>query len=203
MLGFAIVDHRAECGTAAVWLISLLASNRADHTNAVTINLDSDDDALKKLHALTRDRLVLLTAGSTSDGLPVTSSTLSIEDVASLAEHTEAHQDRIVEAIDAYAKRTKNQNLVRPTFDRAVSPDEFVPSEDTPTQRAFQAANYAARVWTNWLTTDEERRKRSENPRTKKSPWIMPAEMSSKVIEPLPATFAKAFSVQPLEAFNA
>lgn len=203
MLGFAVVDHRAESGIAAVWLTSRLAANTADHTNAVTIELETDEDALKKVHALTRDRLVVMTQGSTSKGLPITSNTLTLEDVGSLASETLDHQARIIEAIDAYAKKTKNSNLARPAFNKPISLDLFVPSEDTATQRAFQTANYVARAWTDWLATDDERRKRSENPRTKKAPWIMPDGMNSKVIEELPAAFIERFVPQPLETFRA
>jgi hypothetical protein len=170
MLGFAVVDHQAGSGVVAVWLTGRLAANRAENQNAVKIELDADEDALKKVHALTRDRLVVLTDESTSQGLPITSSTLTVEDLTSLVSETASQQNRIIEAIDAYAKKTKNKNLVRPTFDKPISLDAFVPAEDTATQRAFQTANYVSSVWTQWLTTDDERRKRSENPRTKKSP---------------------------------
>ena len=203
MLGFAVVDHKAGSGIAALWLTSRLAANRADHTNAVKIDLETDEDALRKVHALTRDRLVVLTDGSAAEGLPITSNTLSVDDVGLLVSETVDHQSRIIEAIDAYAKRTKSSNLVRPAFNKPISAGSFIPSEDAATHRAFQTANYVARAWTEWLTTDDERRKRAENPRTKKSPWIMPEDMSSNVIAEFPAEFIGRFVPQPLEVFSA
>ena len=203
MLGFAVVDHRAESGTAAVWLTNRLAASRADHGNAVTIDLGLDVDALRKIHALTRDRLVVLTEGSTAEGLPITTETLSVDDVGILVAETVEHQGRIVDAIDAYAERTRKKNLVRPAFREPLSPGSFEPTKDTATQRAFQTANFVARVWTEWLTTDDERRRRAVNPQTKKSPWIMPAEMGSPDVADFPALFIARFAVQPLESFHA
>lgn len=203
MLGFAVVDHRSGSDTAAVWLTNRVTTSGADHGNAVKIDLGSDVDALRKIHALTRDRLVVLTEGSTADGLPITAATLSVGDVGLLVAETVEHQRRIVDAIDAYAKRTRNKNLVRPAFREPLSPGSFEPSEDTATQRAFQTANYVARAWSEWLTTDDERRRRAENPRTKKSPWIMPTEMGSPVVADFPAAFIERVAPQPLEAFHA
>jgi hypothetical protein len=204
MLGFAVVDFRLKSDVVAVWLTSRITATRADHTNAVTVELEEDENALQKVHALTRDRLVVMTDGSTSAGLPIGADTLTVADISSLSSEIEAHRQRIVEAIDSYAKKTKNRSLVRPTFTDIVLPDSVVaPGEESPTQRAFQLANFVSRTWTDWLVTDDERRRRSTNPRTKKSPWIMPEHLSSSVIDELPANFRERFVPNPVEALNA
>jgi len=157
-----------------------------------------------KIHALTRDRLVVLTGGSTIDGFPISSNPLTVDDLCSLTSEIESRRRQIVEAVDAYAKKTKNRNLVRPAFTDLVLPDSFVaPEEEASTQRAFQLASFVARMWTDWLDTEAERRKRSINPRTKKSPWIMPEHLSSSVIEEFPAGLQERFVPEPVEVFSA
>jgi len=203
MLGFAVLDHRPNGDVAAVWLTSRISATRADHTNAVKVDLDAED-ALVKIHALTRDRLVVLTGGSTFDGLPIRSNPLTVDDLNSLTSEIKIRRRQIVEAVDAYAKKTKNRNLVRPAFKDLLLPDSFVaPEEEASTQRAFQLANFVARTWSDWLDADDERRKRSINPRTKKSPWIMPEHLSDSVIEEFPAALQERFVPEPVEVFSA
>src|SRR5664279_1804953 len=103
MLGFAVVDHQAGSGVAAIWLMSRVAANAAEHTNAINLDLLADEDALKNVHALTRDRLVIMTPGSTSEGIPIPSNTLGLQGVDSLASETVEHQLRIIGAVDADA----------------------------------------------------------------------------------------------------
>lgn len=203
MLGFAVLDHWTNGNVAAVWLTSRISATRADHTNAVKVDLD-DEDALVKIHALTRDRLVVLTGGSTCDGLPIRANPLTVDDLNSLSSEIKIRRRQIVEAVDAYAKKTKNRNLVRPAFTDLALPDSFVaPEEEASTQRAFQLANFVTRTWSDWLDADDERRKRSINPRTKKSPWIMPEHLSNSVIEEFPAALQERFVPEPVEVFSA
>lgn len=166
--------------------------------NAVSIDLAKDPDASAKVRSLTRSHVVLVTDGTTLDGLPVDGELLTVEDLTDLIAETEEQQTLILEAVDAYASRTRNRSLVPPEFLPSPKREAFQPAEDTPTQRAFQTANYLAQAWTAWLTTDEQRRRRSIQPRTNETPWIMPVDMSSSEVAPLPPAFAKRTRAQPL-----
>ena len=68
MLGFAAVDRRPD--TVAIWLVSRTDPDEASSTNAVVVDL-ADEHALKKVHSLTRDRVVISTPGSDLSGLPI------------------------------------------------------------------------------------------------------------------------------------
>ena len=68
MLGFAAVDRRSE--TVAIWLVSRTDPTEASSTNAVVVDL-ADEHALKKVHSLTRERVVIATPGSDLTGLPI------------------------------------------------------------------------------------------------------------------------------------
>ncbi|KAA1396176.1 exonuclease [Aeromicrobium ginsengisoli] len=59
-------------------------------------------------------------------------------------------------------------------------------AEDVPTQRALETANYLARVWSDWLRTDNERRKRSAK--------------HYRASEDLPPEFLAHFTPEPLAA---
>lgn len=171
VLGFATVDNQPHEGVVAVWLTSQTSPNAATHGNAVRVDLHEDPDALKKVHALTRDRLLLLTDGSTTDGLPLKGYALRIEDLGRLATATESL--RLEVGIGARPAREVSE-----------------PSEDTPTLRTFEAANYLAGLWSDWLDADNVLRRRSAK---------------RKVREPqvLPADFIEGLAPQPVEAFSA
>ena len=196
MLGFAAVDRRSA--SAAVWLVSHTATAEAGSTNAVLLNL-AEPDAERKVHALTRDRVVVLTPGSDATGLP-----LSFPQPASLVEDlvaaTRAHQQAIVAAVHAYAADRKGQKLVAPTFPAEVSPPEVWP--DAPEHRALDLARWLARVWTNWLISDGERLRRTIQPRTGKTPWVMPEELNQAGLLILPSVLADALRPEPVEAFT-
>jgi hypothetical protein len=197
MLGFAVVDNQPGGDNVAVWLTSRVGLERAEHTNAVVIDL-ADADAQKKLHALIADRSVVMTDGSVDKGMPMKGSLLGIQAVDEMVKETVAQQKRIVEAVDEYTSRTKNKSLVQPVFPPAPRRKDFQPEVDTASQRAFQAANYLARAWTFWLSTDEQRRRRSIQPRTKETPWIMPDDMSSPDVAMFPPDFAQHVRAQPI-----
>ena len=82
MLGFAAVDRRSE--TVAIWLISRTDTAEASSTNAVVVDL-ADEHALKKVHSLTRDRIVIATPGSDLTGLPVACACL-LDEATAVAE---------------------------------------------------------------------------------------------------------------------
>lgn len=198
MRGFAVIDKQPGNDQIAVWLTSLVAPQRADHTNAVVIEATTDADAREKVRLLTRCRVVVITDGSNVDGLPIEREAMTVADVDALIKETEEQQQRILDAVAAYATKNRNRSLVPPEFPPSPTPERFTPAEDTATQRALQTANYLARAWTSWLTTDEQRRRRTTRPRTNTTPWIMPDDMNSPVIAPLPPRFAEQLRSQPL-----
>lgn len=203
MLGFATVDHQQWDSVVTVWLTSRVTATTAVHTNAVVIDPDAESNALQKIHALTRDRIVVMTDGSTPDGLPIDANTMTLKYVSSIVSETVERQRRIVEEIDAYAEKTGNPSLVRPVFRDPVSLETFAVSDASATGRALQTANYIARVWNRWLKTDAERLSRTQHPQTKATPWIMPEELNIRGIEELPVDLTERFRPQPMEAYGA
>jgi hypothetical protein len=198
MQGFAVIDNRPESDSVAVWVTSHTAPQQASNSNAVTIDRHGDPDALRKVRSLTRSHAVLLTDGSTLDTLPVEGEPLTVADVEALVVETAEQQTLILEAVAAYARRTRNRSLVPPVFPMPPDPRDFNPAWDDATQRAFQTANYLAHAWTAWLATDEQRRRRSIQPRTDKTPWMMPEDMSSPQIAKFPPRFTALVQPQAL-----
>jgi hypothetical protein len=122
---------------------------------------------------------------------------LAIDALTGLIDETSAYQQRIIEAVADYAKRTKNKNLVAPIFarDRAeLKPD----GRHEPAYRALSAANYVRDAWAAWLATEEQRVRRTINPRTGKPPGIMPEEMGSTTLADFPPEFGKLVLPEPL-----
>lgn len=195
MRAIAVIDRQA--GAVVVWITSrdgLQASN----VNAVVIDAEGDPDAGEKVRSLTRCCAVLATDGTTLDGLPIEGEPLNVADVAVLLDKVEAQQARILEAIADYKRRTRSKALIEPTFPARPAHEDFTPSEDTATQRAFTTANFVGRAWSTWLKTDEERRRRTEQPKTGKTPWIMPEDMNSAMVPDFPEQFAARLHEQPL-----
>ena len=87
-----------------------------------------------------------------------------------------------------------------PTFPAEVSPPEVWP--DAPEHRALDLARWLARVWTNWLISDGERLRRTIQPRTGKTPWVMPEELNQAGLLILPSALADALRPEPVEAFT-
>lgn len=195
MLGFAVIDRQPGASVTAVWLTSRVAPDRVGHTNAVCIHED-DTNGRAKVRALIADRIVILTTGS-EPPVPL-ASPMTVESVESLVAETVEQQKRIVEAVDAYRARSRGRNLVRPEFPAAPEPPNLdIAGEDTA-HRALATANYVARAWTAWLTTDEQRRRRTVDPRKGTSPWIMPEHMGSPTVAEFPAAFAEQVQLEPL-----
>ena len=99
MLGFAAVDRRSDA--VAIWLVSRTNTAEASSTNAVVVDL-ADEHALKKVHSLTRERIVITTPGSDLTGLPINNGhpTTLLEE---FIDATRSHQCAIVEAVRSYA----------------------------------------------------------------------------------------------------
>ena len=112
LLGFAIVDRQSNMGTTAVWLTSREGA-RVSHTNAVVIAHD-DERHDAKVRALTVDRVVVLTDGTTPPVEFVQA--LDVRELGCLIDETAAHQQRISQAIADYKARTRNKNLITPNF---------------------------------------------------------------------------------------
>ena len=184
MLGFAIVDNQPAANATAVWLTCHLDGSQVSHTNAVVIMHD-DERHDAKVRALTRDRAVVLTNG-TKPPIPFDHA-LNVEAFDGLIDETSAHQRLIADAVAAYAARTKSPNLVMPEFSSA--PNFTIDDRDEPAYRALSVANYVAQVWSAWLATEMQRVRRTTDPRTGKTPWIMPDALGSPLLADFPPKF--------------
>jgi hypothetical protein len=160
------------------------------NVNAVVLNLDTDLQAEQKLHALTRGGIVLATGGTTLAGLPISGAALRQSDLSALLAEAKQHQALIVAAVADYKARAGSKTLVEPNFPADPRVEDFEPGDDSPAKRALALANYACRVWSVWLQTDAERRKRTVQPRTQVTPWIMPDELNSPLTPDFPPTFS-------------
>ncbi len=197
MLGFAVVDRLPSGDTTAVWLTSRVEPDRAEHTNAVTLS-DSDPDWDRKFRSLIADRIALLTPGS--DAPSFLCNAVSVEVLENFRREIDQLQSRIVDAVTEYSERTRSKNLVRPTFSPTPSPDDLDLSSRNPALRALATANLLQRLWTCWLVTEEQRRRRSIDPKNGTSPWIMPEDMSAAAIAELPPCLSDKSSLQPASA---
>jgi hypothetical protein len=186
VLGFAIVDRQPKASATAVWL-TCREGSRVSHTNSVVIAHDDEryDD---KVWALTADRAVVLTKGT----VPSMSfeHALDVELFDGFVDETEARQQLIAEIVSEYAAQAKNSNLVIPEF-TAARPTLRIDARDEPQYRALSVANYIAAVWSAWLDTDEQRVRRTVQPRTGTTPWIMPESLNSPELVEFPPEFGK------------
>ncbi|WP_460844798.1 hypothetical protein [Nocardioides ultimimeridianus] len=173
-------------------MTSSLAQPSASHVNAVVMEAEAADTH-EKVRSLTRSCVVLATDGSTLDGLPVEGAVLHTSDLDHLLDETAVQQNRIVDAIRSY-----RGSLVVPTFPDRPEPRDFQPTEDTASARAFAAASYLRAAWHAWLKTEDERVRRTIQPRTGKTPWIMPEDMNSPVVATFPEAFAARLTEQAL-----
>lgn len=195
MRGIAIVDSQPDAEEIAVWNTSRDGA-RATNVNAVVIDPNNDPDAIAKLLSLVHRCAVLKTEGTTLDGLPIEGEALDVAGVAALLDEVEAQQSRILNVIADYKRATRSRTLVEPTFPARPAPEDFAAAEDTPSLRALATANYFGRSWTTWLETDEERRRRTVQPATGTTPWIMPESMNGATVPDFPEAFAGRLYVQ-------
>jgi hypothetical protein len=143
---------------------------------------------------LTAGRAVVLTNGTTP---PLTfQHAVGVDAFDRLIDETSAHQRLIADAVADYAARTKNRNLATPEFPRA--PKFIVDERDEPEFRALSVANYVAKVWSQWLATDDQRVRRTINPRTGTTPWIMPDELGNPVLAEFPPKFGQLVQPEPV-----
>lgn len=198
MRGFATIDARPGSNEVAVWITNRTEELRASHVNAVIIDRTNDPNAEGKLYSLTRVTALVLTDGSDPEAVPLDCPPLWLTDFDSLNAETAKRQTEISAAMEAYRVRTKNRSLVEPTLPDVPDRQRFVPSEDTARGRVFAAANYIASAWSAWLLTDEQRRRRTMNPRTSETPWIMPESLNGPTVETFPPDFADRLRVHPL-----
>lgn len=197
MRGIATIDRQPNAEQIAVWITNR-DGTKATNTNAVVIDVNSDPSVVERVHSLTRCCAVLATDGSTLDGLPLEGEPLTVSDVSALLDEVEKHQQRIIDAIEDYKRRTRSTSLVEPTFPARPHREHFMPTADTAAQRALTTANYVGRAWSAWLTTDEERRRRTVQPKTGNTPWIMPEDMNAATVPHFPDEFAARLHEQPL-----
>ena len=191
MLGFAAVDRRSE--TVAIWLVSRTDPTEASSTNAVVVDL-ADEHALKKVHSLTRERVVITTPGSDLTGLPISDG----HPTALLGEFIDAtrtHQRAIVEAVRSYAASRKGQKLVEPTFPAEPQLPENWP--ETCQDRALELAGLVGRAWTNWLVSDGERLRRTTSHAPAGPRGSCPGSSTSRSCWPCHLPWRRSFALNP------
>lgn len=191
MQGIATVDRQPVGDNIVVWVTSRVEPLRAANSNAVSLDAATDSDAMEKVRSLTRECAVLATVGSVLDGLPIEGALLDLADVEALIAETEERQRAIVRAVREYKRRTKSAGIKEPTFPPSPRTTNFPRMTHADAiQRALASANFVAQAWTGWLETEEARRRRTFNPRSRTSPWMMPDELNSPDIAPLPPLLA-------------
>lgn len=184
-LGFAVADYAASNGTVMLWLVSRTSTAEATNTNAVVVNLETDPNAETKIASLLHNRVVVFT-GEDHFPLPVSVRTSVYTDLLRVwRECCSELDDSILKAIDAYVDQNPNAKLVRPE----LSPPDIHNNLDSldQVQRALTVANNLRKVWTHWLSLEQERSRRTIQPKTGASPWIMPVDLSDPNISEVPA----------------
>lgn len=197
MRGITTIDRQPGSDTTAIWVTSR-RNLTADHMNAVVIDSSRDPDSTEKVRSLTRCSVVLATEGTVLDDMPIDGDPLMTSDLSALLKETEDTQQAILDAISTHKRKTRSSSLLSPTFPASPVLDGFRPETDDASARAFATANYVRAVWTIWLSTDEERRRRTTQPRTGASPWIMPDSMNGPIVPDFPPRFASRLIEQAL-----
>lgn len=197
MRGIAVVDRHPDSDEIAVWITSRGFGTEVSNVNAVVIDTATDPEATEKVRSLTRRYVVLATNGTTLEGLPIEGTPIREADLGLLLKEIADQQQRIVDAVQAYKARTRSKALTEPTFRTFPNFEDMAPDEDTAPRRAFLVANYVGRVWASWLETDDERRRRTVQPKTNASPWIMPEDMNDPTTPDFPPSFASRLHEQP------
>lgn len=192
MLGFAIVDRQPTSDATAVWLTTRVEDTQANHTNAVVIT-NSDERYDDKIRALTADRAVVLTDGTSP--LESFENTLTVGSFGELIDEALEYQKRIGEAVAA--ARAPGRGLVDPDFPRSI-PELTSDGRDEPQFRALAVANFVAHAWRFWLLTDEQRIRRTINAKTGKPPGIMPPDLGDLAMAAFPPVFGAMVKPEPI-----
>lgn len=201
---FAVIDHKAGSSTIATWVVARLEPLVVRNTNAVVVDMDTESDGLAKVRLLTRLRIVVLTDGSTPEGLPLDFAPLSIADIGLLIAETSRLQELIGDAVEAYAWRpspktgslpTSRRNIVPPRFPAGPTTVELRPHEDSPVGRALATANLLSAAWSTWLETEDERRRRCAT--TDGVTWMLPDDARETSIRALPPALAERAHIEP------
>lgn len=189
MQGFAIIDQQPGDRYIAVWATNRTSAQRATHVHAVVIDKDEVEDIHSMLRSLTYDKAVLLTDGSVRDDLPAGVVPLTEDAIKDLIWETGQHAQRIEDAVWEHRRRHGTVTTM-PVF--PGEPQRVHNALDGPwaKSRAFETANYLASAWSNWLATDEQRRRRTVRPQDGQTPWMMPEEMNTSQIVPIPEAMA-------------
>ncbi len=196
MRAFSVIDNQPEAETVAVWVTSRGFGTEPTHANAVVIDKAADPDAAEKVRSLTRMNLVLLTEGSTAEGLPVEGDVLTTADIDLLVRETETLQEAIRTGVARYQKET-GRSVAFVEFPRSPGRQDFPLQGPQARDRAFQTANYLLKAWKAWLVTEAERQHRSINPRSKTTPWMLPEDLSSPTMALLPTALTDRAQPQP------
>jgi len=201
---FAVIDNKAGSSIIATWVVARLEPLVVRNTNAVVVDMQTERDALAKVRLLTRSRIVVLTDGSTLEGLPLDFAPLSTEDVGELIAETGRLQALIGDAVEAYAWRpslktgalpTSRRNIVPPRFPTGPTTVELRSHEDSPVGRALATANLLRAAWSTWLETEEERRRRCAI--TDGNIWMLPDDMREPCMRALPPAIAERAHIEP------
>lgn len=197
MRGVTTIDRQPGGDTIAIWVTGR-TDMQAGHTNAVTIDVSADPKAMEKVRSLSRCSAVLLTDGSTVEGLPIEGAPLTSADLDLLLQEIAQHRAAITEAVREYKRTSRSKALTEPEFRALPTPADFTPQEDAAKWRAFALANLLQKTWTEWLRSDDERRRRTVQPKTGKTPWVMPEDMNAPSVPDFPAKFAERIHEQAL-----
>jgi hypothetical protein len=192
MLGFATVDLSARDNTLTVWLTSLVSAHgtvRADHTNAVTFDLD-DETAPRRALGMICDRYVILTDRTPREHPLLIGWGVEPSDLAMLAKETTAAQATVLAAFSKYRTRPGKSDLSEPNLPPVPPPlDQAELETGTPQQLTLALANQVKRTWTAWFTTEGERVKR----------WAyMPGGRKGEKPASVPAGFGEHNTILPV-----
>lgn len=186
MQGIVTVDRQVGAPTWALWVTTRVEVARAAASNAVELAA-TDPESIDKVRALTRSMLVVGTEGSDLQGLPLDNAPMVVADVGQLVSETRRLQDALLVAIESYRRRVRSKAIKDPELVPLPSVDDFPPVADTAVYRALATANFVASAWSAWLSTEVERTKRTINPRTGLSPWMMPDGLAARDITAFPS----------------
>lgn len=221
MRGFVTIDRQPGSSIVAIWVSARIGGGSVDqgwaddedglprgadtrpiNVNAVVVDVDLDPSAIDKVKSLTRCAVVVATAGSVLDGLPLSGEPAYVADFEALLDETEAQQRRILEALDIYAtnispktgKVLKPRSIVRPDWLPRPSPEQFKPHGDSAPARALATANFVCAAWRYWLASDDERRARALP--SGRTPSRMSPELRSPIVPDFPPRFASTLREQ-------